>query len=141
MYKYCHQTKNVYEVEEILTNVYLRLSMKSLLICKSVCRYWRSLICNPSFMRLHLIQCQENSSYIVCYRWGGIQCEEYRSYIVYLSNDKIHLLIKIDGKTTQIFPSCIRFYFEGMICSFNGLVCCINHDHRPKHKHCTTYFT
>ena len=91
-------------------------------------------------MCLHLIKCQENPSYIVChYRWGGIQCEDYPSYIVchYLSENKLHLLTKIDRETTQIFSSCIGIYFEGMICSFNGLVCCINHDHRPRQRHCT----
>ena len=72
-----------------------------------------SLICSPSFIRLHSIRCQENPSYIV---------HHYRSV------NKIHLLTKIDEETTQILPGSNIFYFECMICSFNGLVYCIkNH--------------
>ena len=113
--KHSHQNK-VFEVEETLTNILVKLHVKSLLICKSVCKYWRSLICSPRFMRLHLIRCQENPSYIV---------HHYRSV------NHIHLLTKIDGESTQILPSSNRFYFKGMICSFNGLICCI--EHRIRH--------
>ncbi|KAJ9672008.1 hypothetical protein PVL29_025589 [Vitis rotundifolia] len=105
------QNENVFEVEEILTNILSRLPVKSLLVCKSVCKYWQGLICSPSFIHLHLIQSQENPSYVFCL-----------SYVFW---DNIHCwVIKTDGETTQSFPSYDGFYFKDMICSFNGLICC-----------------
>ena len=109
------RNKNLFEPEEILVYVLTKLPIKSLLICKSVCKYWRSLICSPTFKRWHLIQSQETRSYIVHH---------------YRPGNQIQLLTKIDRETTQILPSCFRFYFEGMVCSFNGLVCCIKHHTR-----------
>ncbi|KAJ9672005.1 hypothetical protein PVL29_025586 [Vitis rotundifolia] len=112
------QNENVFEVEDILTKILLRLPVKSLLICKSVCKYWRGLISSPSFMHLRLIQSQENPSYV------------FYPYIFYPYpaswDDNIRLLTKTDGETTQGFPGCDAFYFKGVICSFNGLICCIN---------------
>ena len=105
------QNENVFEVEEILANILSRLPVKSLLVCKSVCKYWQGLICSPSFMHLHLIQSQENPSYVF-----------YPSYVFWDNN--IHWVIKTDGETTQSFPSYDGFYFRDMICSFNGLICC-----------------
>ncbi|RVW37332.1 hypothetical protein CK203_087745 [Vitis vinifera] len=105
------QNEKVFEVEEILTNILSRLPVKSLLVCKSVCKYWQGLICSPSFMHLHLIQSQENPSYVF-----------YPSYVFWDNN--IHWVIKTDGETTQSFPSYDGFYFRDMICSFNGLICC-----------------
>ncbi|KAL6314164.1 hypothetical protein AAG906_011907 [Vitis piasezkii] len=107
------QNENVFEVEEIFTNILLRLPVKSLLICKSVCKYWWSLICSRSFMNLHLIQSQENPTYV------------FHRYT--LRGGNIHLLTKADGETTESFlPGCPGFYSKGMICSFNGLICCID---------------
>ena len=107
------QNDNVFEVEDILTTILSRLPVKSLLICKSVSKYWRDLICSPSFMHSHLVQSQENSSDAF-----------YPSYPS--SDDNIPLLTKTDGETTQSFLDCDGFYFEGMVCSFNGLICCTN---------------
>ncbi|KAJ9672007.1 hypothetical protein PVL29_025588 [Vitis rotundifolia] len=107
------QNENVFEVEEILTNILLRLPVKSLLICKSVCKYWWSLICSRSFMNLHLIQSRENPTYV------------FHRYT--LRGGNIHLLTKTDEETTERFlPGCPGFYSKGMICSFNGLICCID---------------
>ncbi|RVW94697.1 hypothetical protein CK203_029910 [Vitis vinifera] len=91
------QNENVFEVEEIFTNILLRLPVKSLLICKSVCKYWRSLICSRSFMNLHLIQSQENPTYV------------FHRYT--LRGGNIHLWTKADGETTESFlPGCPGFY-------------------------------
>eukprot|EP00261_Vitis_vinifera_P031285 XP_019072528.1 PREDICTED: uncharacterized protein LOC109121752 isoform X2 [Vitis vinifera] len=91
------QNENVFEVEEIFTNILLRLPVKSLLICKSVCKYWWSLICSRSFMNLHLIQSQENPTYV------------FHRYT--LRGGNIHLLTKADGETTESFlPGCPGFY-------------------------------
>ena len=134
--KYFPQNRNVFEVEEILSNILVKLSVKCLLICKSVCKYWRSLVCSSSFMSLHFIKSREYnnpSDFIVHdYHWGNIHIRHEQDLRIdvfrYYHTEKIHLMTKIDEKTTQIFPSGIGFYFGGMICSFNGLVCCINRD-------------
>eukprot|EP00261_Vitis_vinifera_P031286 XP_019072529.1 PREDICTED: uncharacterized protein LOC109121752 isoform X3 [Vitis vinifera] len=95
------QNENVFEVEEIFTNILLRLPVKSLLICKSVCKYWWSLICSRSFMNLHLIQSQENPTYV------------FHRYT--LRGGNIHLLTKADGETTESFlPGCPGFYSKDL---------------------------
>ena len=106
------QNDNVFEVEDILTNILSRLPVKSLLICKSVSKYWRDLICSPSFMHSHLVQSRENSSYAF-----------YPSYPSWDGN--IPLLTKTERKTTRSFLDCDGFYLKRMVCSFNGLICCI----------------
>lgn len=37
----------------------IQASCEILLICKSVCKRWRDLICSPSFILLHLMQSQQ----------------------------------------------------------------------------------
>ncbi|KAJ9672003.1 hypothetical protein PVL29_025584 [Vitis rotundifolia] len=43
-------------------------------------------------------------------------------------NRNIHFLTKTDGETTETISGCDRYYFTGMICSFNGLICCVNYE-------------
>ncbi|KAL6314929.1 hypothetical protein AAG906_029148 [Vitis piasezkii] len=80
------QNENVFEVEEILTNILLRLPVKSLLIC--------------NFVKSHLIQSQHNPTY------------------VFYPYDPWH---------HNVLPGCDGIYFKGIICSFNGLICCVNY--------------
>ncbi|KAK1398895.1 hypothetical protein POM88_008758 [Heracleum sosnowskyi] len=40
--------------ETMMTEVVLRLPVKSLLICKSVCKPWLSTISNPHFLKSHI---------------------------------------------------------------------------------------
>ncbi|RVW94389.1 hypothetical protein CK203_037860 [Vitis vinifera] len=107
------QNENVFEVEEILTNILLRLPVKSLLICKSVCKYWRRIISRPSFLESHLIQSQHNPAYVF--------------YPYDLWHHNVYLLRKTDGEMTESLPGCDGIYFKGIICSFNGLICCVNY--------------
>ena len=107
------QNENVFEVEEILTNILLRLPVKSLLICKSVSKYWRSIISRPSFVESHLIQSQHNPTYV------------FYPYDPWHHN--VYLLRKTDGEMTESLPGCDGIYFKGIICSFNGLICCVNY--------------
>lgn len=100
------QNENVFEMEDIITNILSRLPVKSLMICKSVSKYWWRLICSPSFMRMQLNRSQENPCYV------------FYPYACW--NRNIHFLTKTDGETTEILSGCDRYYFRGMICSFNG---------------------
>ena len=116
----CSGNENVFEIEEILTVILSRLPVKSLLICKSVCKSWRRFICRSSFMHLHLIQSQENPIY-VCYSHtdDGVDNAKLRE-----------MVSKTDGETGESIYECDdgywSNYFKGMICSFNGLICCLN---------------
>lgn len=40
----------------ILVKIFLNLTTKSIVFCKSVCKRWRSLISNPQFANLHFAQ-------------------------------------------------------------------------------------
>ncbi|PRQ31098.1 putative F-box domain-containing protein [Rosa chinensis] len=45
-----------YFPQEIISNILIRLPIKSLIKCTSVCKSWKSLIQNPSFIDAHLSQ-------------------------------------------------------------------------------------
>ena len=108
----CTRNENLFDVEDIIINILSRLPVKSLMICKSVSKQWWRLISSPNFMRLQLIRSQENPIYV----FYPYSCRCHSE----------HFLTKIDGETTETLPGCNRRYFKGMICSFNGLICCIN---------------
>ncbi|KAM7466457.1 hypothetical protein LguiB_014019 [Lonicera macranthoides] len=40
--------------DDILHNIFLKLSVKSVLRCRSVCRAWRQLLCDLIFVRMHV---------------------------------------------------------------------------------------
>ena len=108
----CTRNENLFDVEDIIINILSRLPVKSLMICKSVSKQWWRLISSPNFTRLQLIRSQENPIYV----FYPYSCRCHSE----------HFLTKIDGETTETLPGCNRRYFKGMICSFNGLICCIN---------------
>ena len=108
----CTRNENLFDVEDIVINILSRLPVKFLMICKSVSKQWWRLISSPNFMRLQLIRSQENPIYV----FYPYSCRCHSE----------HFLTKIDGETTETLPGCNRRYFKGMICSFNGLICCIN---------------
>ena len=47
---------------EILTHVFLRLPIKSIITCTSVSKTWKSLIRNPSFISTHLLHSSNNNN-------------------------------------------------------------------------------
>ncbi|XP_076897992.1 F-box/kelch-repeat protein At3g06240-like [Bidens hawaiensis] len=44
----------------ILSDIFLRLPLKSIMCCKCVCKYWRDLITDPYFVHLHLSTSHES---------------------------------------------------------------------------------
>lgn len=42
--------------EEIQLEIFMKLPANSILICRCVCKFWYSLLCNPKFVNNHLIQ-------------------------------------------------------------------------------------
>ena len=109
----CSRNESLFELENnIAINILSRLPVKSLMICKSVSQHWWRLISCPDFMRAQLTRSQENPGYV------------FYPYACSCHNE--HFLTKIDGETIETLPGCNEHYFRNMICSFNGLICCIN---------------
>ncbi|XP_050247294.1 F-box protein At3g07870-like isoform X5 [Quercus robur] len=50
---------------EILTHVFLRLPIKSIITCTSVSKTWKSLIQNPSFISTHLLHSSNNTNLLL----------------------------------------------------------------------------
>ena len=61
---------------EIIENILLKLPIKSLIRCKSVCKGWFSLIFDPYFVKTHLHQPQTQARS----RFRIIQDNEYDDY-------------------------------------------------------------
>lgn len=40
------------KLSDDIFNIFLNLSVKSILRCKTVCKVWRQLLCDPAFVRL-----------------------------------------------------------------------------------------
>ena len=105
---------DLFEVEDIITNILAKLPVKSLILCKSVSKRWRGLISSPNFMRLQLLRSKERPTYV------------FYPYICW--DRKVHFLTKTDGETTETLSSCNGYNFTNMICCFNGLICFISYE-------------
>ena len=109
----CARNESLFDLEDIITDILLRLPMKSLMLCKSVSKNWRRLISSPNFKRLQLLRSQENPSYVF-YPYVCLCCS-------------VPFLTKVHGQTTETIPGCSRHWCKHMICSFNGLICSISY--------------
>ncbi|XVF77628.1 hypothetical protein PTKIN_Ptkin14bG0061500 [Pterospermum kingtungense] len=110
-------TDKWYEVEfaeNVLANILSRLPVKSILACKSVCKHWRHLISSQAFTDLQLLWSKNHSIYIV-YPYMDVMMKLY--------------LVKDSGEITKsfTFPYCDNFSTITIICSYDGLLCCINY--------------
>ncbi|XP_022717940.1 putative F-box protein At5g52610 [Durio zibethinus] len=100
--------------ENVLANILLRLPVTSLLVCKSVCKRWLRLISSQAFIDLQLLWSKTHSIYIV-YPYMDMMMKLY--------------LVKGGGEITKTitFPYCDNLSTLTIICSFDGLLCCINY--------------
>lgn len=110
-------TGDWYEVEyaeNVLANILSRLPVKTLLVCKSVCKHWRRLISSQAFTDLQLLWSKNHSIYIV-YPYMDMRMKLY--------------LVKDSGEITKsfTFPYCNNSFPITIVCSFDGLLCCINY--------------
>ncbi|MBA0838311.1 hypothetical protein Goarm_010381 [Gossypium armourianum] len=101
-------------VENVLANILSRVPVKSLLVCKSVCKRWRRLISSQAFIDVQLLWSQKNSVYIV-YPYMDMMMKLY--------------LVNNSGEITKSinFPYCDNLSLLTVVCSFDGLLCCINY--------------
>lgn len=100
-------------IDDIMTCIFPRLPVRSLGTCKTVSKGWRKLICSPHFVGLQLSWSKKMPNYIV-YAYG------HEILIFYMMNadGEIFEEIKLPGLENVLFPR--------VICSYNGLICCIN---------------
>ncbi|KAE8732444.1 Detected protein of confused Function [Hibiscus syriacus] len=106
-----------YEVEcaeNVLVNILSRLPIKSILVCKSICKHWNWLISSQAFIDEQLLRSRKNSFYIV-YPFMDVLME-----LFFVDNNG-----EIDKRLS--FPYCENFSPITIICSFDGLLCCMNY--------------
>jgi F-box interacting protein len=104
----------VESAEDILANILSRVPVKSLIVSKSVSKLWYRLICSPNFINLQLSWSLENPT-----------------YIIYPSMDEVMNLYRMKGNGEIIemitLPGCENLSPLSLICSYTGLICCINY--------------
>ncbi|KAE8732177.1 Detected protein of confused Function [Hibiscus syriacus] len=102
-----------YDVD-VLFNILSRLPIESILVCKFVCKHWRRLISCQAFIDEQLLWSRKNSIYLV-YPFMDVMLELY--------------FVKSSGEIakTMNFPYCDNFSPITFVCSFDGLLCCINY--------------
>ncbi|KAF9612848.1 hypothetical protein IFM89_004258 [Coptis chinensis] len=101
---------NVSLPEEILMDILLRLPVKGLLLCKSVCKYWQRVISSSQFVKLQMDRGNQNN---------------HRLIFTAKPNTGITLLYTLEYETSKVAINCNlslprQLYMVG---SCNGLVC------------------
>ncbi|KAK1368265.1 hypothetical protein POM88_034357 [Heracleum sosnowskyi] len=113
--------------EDLQIEIFLKLPVKSLLLCKCVCKKFRSVIQNPNFVRTHLNTINHSDSQsLVLLHFGG-QSGGLRFYQL------DHYLLSIDINNTKEVLSYLPLnppipFIEGhyrtyVVGSCNGLIC------------------
>ncbi|XP_058187735.1 F-box protein At5g49610-like [Rhododendron vialii] len=100
--------------EDVLMEILSRLSVKSLLRCKSVSRNWYSLIRNPSFISLHHIRAQPHDC-VSLVRTDNNYTYHWFFYLFPYQTSIQHLDLSF---TERLDLSCFRIHG-----SCNGLMC------------------
>lgn len=106
--------REVESVEDLLANILSRVPVKSLIVLKSVSKLWYRLICSRNFINLQLSWSLENPTYII-YPYMDEVMNLYRMK----GNGEIVEMITLPGHE-DLYPL-------SMICSYTGLICCINY--------------
>ncbi|PQQ01012.1 F-box/kelch-repeat protein [Prunus yedoensis var. nudiflora] len=82
--------------EEIIQEILIRLSVKSLIKCTSVCKAWRSMIINQSFIHAHLnptvdFANQNNIDLLLLHRISlGNSLNYYQNKVIHKVKDEVH---------------------------------------------------
>lgn len=106
----------VYLPEELLTNIFLRLGVISLLKCKSVCKTWLSVISNPHFVESQLHHALKNPTLLIIDYPGGYSASLWSRNIILSPFPRIVM--------PHIFKNCYVVSH-----SYNGIIClCDNNE-------------
>lgn len=102
----------VFEVEEIFTDILLRLPVKSLLACKSVCKQWRGLIGGAGFMNLHSQKhaCLDGTVY-----WLGLSDWPEVDYILSVDAEEKFSTVRLPAEKTPLFKHIFLIDLEGRL--------------------------
>ncbi|WOG86325.1 hypothetical protein DCAR_0205527 [Daucus carota subsp. sativus] len=109
--------------EELQIEIFLKLPVKSLLLCKCVCKHFRCVIQNPNFVRTHLASINRSDSQsLVLLHSGWHSFYQLR-----------HYLLSVDVNNTKQVLSCLPLnppipiidtsFRYSVIGSCNGLIC------------------
>ncbi|XP_010545552.1 PREDICTED: F-box protein At5g07610 [Tarenaya hassleriana] len=100
--------------KDVFVDILSRFSAESLQSYKSVSKYWHKSISNKEFTNMQLSRSQETPFYIACLQ---------------LDTDMVLYLMKPRETVSHQFvtiPGSSKGGNLNMVCSFNGLICCIN---------------
>ncbi|XXG69532.1 hypothetical protein AAC387_Pa06g2376 [Persea americana] len=119
--------------KDLLWDILSRLPIKSIILCNCVCRYWRRLLQEPSFVQIHLSRCNQNQYISSIYFFLGKEIE------IASPNDLALLNLDADihhsdssSQTAAATPARVGHHlnnthghrhFSPYISSCNGLVC------------------
>ncbi|KAM7492631.1 hypothetical protein LguiA_035552 [Lonicera macranthoides] len=109
--------------EILFHNIFLRLSIKSLLRCKSVCKAWNHVLCDPEFIRMHFnhISRQHPHKLLIRVPGNNFYSVDYEEAISSKAD-------RADA-VTLYFPPNAYSPIPQFLGSYNGLVCMvIEHD-------------
>ncbi|KAM7526762.1 hypothetical protein LguiA_016664 [Lonicera macranthoides] len=109
--------------DDLLHNIFLRLSIKSLLRCKFVCKAWNRILCEPEFIRMHFNYTSRQHPHKLLIRIPGnnFYSVDYEEAISSNADGVDAVKIYFPPKAFSLLPQ-----FLG---SCNGLVCiAIEHD-------------
>ncbi|KAL6206970.1 hypothetical protein ACLB2K_024215 [Fragaria x ananassa] len=99
--------------DDIIVEILLKLPAKSLLRFRCVCKSWRALISDPSFVRNHLRRVNTNHfNLLVGTRWFS------QADVISKQDDGGIAITELDYPVTFSDPGCFMIYG-----SCNGLVC------------------
>lgn len=120
--------KSLIEIaEELQIEIFLKLPVKSLLLCKCVCKHFRCVIQNPNFVRTHVAtinRCDSQSLVLLHFGRGKGWHPFYQLN---------HYLLSVDVNNTKQVLSCLplnppipiihRSFRSFVVGSCNGLIC------------------
>ncbi|KAK4564969.1 hypothetical protein RGQ29_006851 [Quercus rubra] len=81
---------------EILTNVFVRLPIKSIVTCTAVCKTWKSLIQNPTFISSHLHHSSNNNNKHPLLLFRLCSSEEKEHYVLHFDNQDFNEYTRFD---------------------------------------------
>ncbi|XP_076950014.1 putative F-box protein At1g47790 [Bidens hawaiensis] len=113
----------------ILSDIFLRLPLKSIMLCKCVCKYWRDLITDPYFVHLHISTSHESlilHEFDHSDRYGLPGTLQWIDIIQHQPNNKYYLHyiknLNLDRCTDNFRGSPV------LVGSVNGLIACFRPD-------------
>ncbi|XP_050212230.1 F-box protein CPR1-like isoform X1 [Mercurialis annua] len=103
--------------EELVAEILKRLSVKSLLKCRSVCKLWYSLISNPSFISLHIAHTtQANKPYFLVQK--NLTYPMKPQFVLHSDNESFSEFKQLGdyGNDVDVAGSC-----HGLVCLSDGM--------------------